>query len=281
MNKTNFSLSIPNVFRDYVLDIHKNIKGGTRVTSFEPLLLIFNFQQIYQIFGSIGELGVKDGRFFIGVQNLKRAGEKTFAIDIFDEQTFNSDGSGKRNEKTPVAFFENVDKYAFEPEMMSYMKKDSLDMNLSDILNILQNKGTFRFFSIDGGHTAEHTFNDLKIAEQLVHNTGIIALDDYLNSNWLGVHQGFAYYNLLYKPKFIPLMQSSNKLFLCNYTFRNKYFTYLRKIIENPEVKRRVKQYKIDTLYEKKILTIHFHPNALSEYLFEQKSLTKSNEIVE
>ena len=90
---------------------------------------------------------------------------------------------------------------------------DSTDpkLNLVDTIG----KGAIRFVSIDGGHTVEHTINDLKIAAELINNQGVVILDDILNHHWLGVIEGAISY-LNTSPTLIPFAIGHNKLFLAN-----------------------------------------------------------------
>ena len=47
------------------------------------------------IYGSVGEIGVHYGGFFLALAVSSAAGEQPFAIDIFDQKHLNVDGSGK------------------------------------------------------------------------------------------------------------------------------------------------------------------------------------------
>ncbi|MEJ7832845.1 MAG: hypothetical protein WKF79_08035 [Nocardioides sp.] len=67
--------------------------------------------------------------------------------------------------------------------------------------------------SIDGGHTAEVTRHDLRLAEACVGERGLVVLDDLLNPHWMGVLSGLASY-LTAEHRLIPLAFSPNKLYL-------------------------------------------------------------------
>ena len=72
---------------------------------------------------------------------------------------------------------------------------DSTDIDDRFVLDKLDGQKV-RLFSIDGGHTVEHTINDLRIAEACVTNGGIVFVDDYCNVNWPGVTEGLVRYML-------------------------------------------------------------------------------------
>jgi hypothetical protein len=57
--------------------------------------------------------------------------------------------------------------------------------------------GPFRFFSVDGGHTADHCFKDLCTSEALTAAGGVVMLDDTFAYDWPGVTEGlYRYLNL-------------------------------------------------------------------------------------
>ena len=50
--------------------------------------------------------------------------------------------------------------------------------------------GAIRFFSVDGGHTDEIVFSDMKLAEATLADGGIVIADDVFNEQWPGVAVG-------------------------------------------------------------------------------------------
>ena len=79
--------------------------------------------------------------------------------------------------------------------------------------------------SIDGGHTAIHTMNDLKLASNLISNEGIVILDDILNHRWIGVLEGLVKF-LQTTPTLVPVMMGHNKLYLVKLSYQNKRLSY-------------------------------------------------------
>lgn len=176
--------------------------------------------------GPAAEIGVHQGKFFIGlVKTLDRADSppaRSHAIDVFDLQAFNLDGSGKGNLD---AFHGNLDISGIDPENVEVVRADSLSLTRSTTDRILAETGGFSFFSVDGCHRAEHTINDMEIAFALTRPDGIIFIDDYYNANWPGVQEGVAKYYLTNTPRFVPLLFACNKLFLCSLSWHRKYIT--------------------------------------------------------
>ena len=122
------------------------------------------------IYGSIAEIGVHHGRFtgFLYVQAKET--EKLVAADLFEEkQNENVDFSGKGDYNK---FVEGLNSYGLkESDLYQVIKASSADIATDWYL---KEKGGptkkdealegFRLFSVDGGHTAELTLNDLQIA---------------------------------------------------------------------------------------------------------------------
>jgi hypothetical protein len=73
-----------------------------------------------------------------------------------------------------------------------------------------------RWISIDGGHTADSVCNDLILAEAVLADRGVVAVDDFLNSRAIGVSEG-TYQFFLNKNSncLVPFAYCGNKLFVC------------------------------------------------------------------
>ena len=69
-------------------------------------------------------------------------------------------------------------------------------------------------FSIDGGHTAEVTHNDLRLAHDTVRDGGIVILDDYFNPGWPGVSEGTCRFMLVDNEQLEPVAVTANKVIL-------------------------------------------------------------------
>lgn len=170
--------------------------------------------------GGIAEIGVHHGKFYILLNQVVGENEyhipyTSYAIDVFDMQHLNIDKSGEGNR---FIFEQNLKDYdKFQGKNTHIMQMDSLSMGLQ-----IQD-ASLRFISIDGGHTVEHTINDLKIAERLIHNEGVIILDDIMGVYWCGVTEGYIKYSMTY-PTIVPFAMGHNKLYLCKLTHHQYYF---------------------------------------------------------
>lgn len=156
------------------------------------------------VFGNVAEIGVHHGKLFILLANLTASDESAYAVDIFDDQHKNVDRSGKGDR----AIFEaNVRRYAPRARTV-VIQESSLELAGTEFMQT-----RFRFISVDGGHTADITRSDLRLAQGRLVEGGIVVLDDILNPDWLGVVTGLANY-LADGGTLIPFALSANKLYL-------------------------------------------------------------------
>lgn len=169
--------------------------------------------------GGIAEIGVHHGKSFIALAIAARPEDPLFAIDLFEMQELNLDGSGAGNREQ---FLRHL--ATFAPDRRPRLIAGSSD-KLWDRLEALGLTG-LRFLSIDGGHTAALTRNDLRLAETVLHRDGIAVLDDLLNPHWLGVVTGL--FDYLREGALRPLAVVPNKLILCRQECRDRYRRFLR-----------------------------------------------------
>ena len=212
-----------NSFIDYIQSGFQSVEGWATPQAFEALKLIRAFQLEHGISGGAAEIGVHHGRFFIGLDNCLNAGELSLAIDVFDNQADNIDYSGRGSYEK---FLENISLHGRGKDSLRVMARDSMGLTIKDLYEIQQEHGSFRLFSIDGGHTAEHTVNDLRIAEQLSAASGVVFVDDYLNRHWPGVHEGVCRHYILSTPRFVPFAYCHDKLLLTSLTWHKRYLDY-------------------------------------------------------
>lgn len=168
--------------------------------------------------GGIGEIGVHHGHFYMLLNAVTESTEKSYAIDVFENQELNIDNSGKGSRFLFEANLKNLDRHAGENTVI--IQGDSTDSALDLVRTI--GPGTLRYVSVDGGHTVEHTLNDLILAEQLVRNEGVVILDDIMHYCWIGVIEGAIKY-LSRNPTLVPFAIGHNKLFLCKLPYYKKY----------------------------------------------------------
>jgi len=171
--------------------------------------------------GGVCEIGVHHGKFFLLLNQVTQKDDRSFAVDVFEDQFLNIDCSGCAS---IGAFKKNLELYDIHRgQNTTIVQCDSTDSKQAGELVERIGRGTIRFFSIDGGHTPQHTVNDLVLANLLLRNSGVVILDDILNHHWLGVLEGTFKY-LLGDPTLVPFAIGHNKLFFCKLSYYDQYF---------------------------------------------------------
>lgn len=170
-------------------EMYRNV-GYRFVTGFlEPgnlpvLEILDAAQRARQVTGAVAEIGVHHGRLFIPLHLLQRGTGTSVAIDLFGDQALNIDKSGNGN----------LDKFTENVELWSSMDGVVLHQGDSTQLTpevlLAKAGGPIRFFSVDGGHTEEIVFSDMKLAEATLAPGGIVIADDVFNQQWPGVAVG-------------------------------------------------------------------------------------------
>lgn len=198
------------LIRDYTTKRFKNVNGWLSEGAVKIIYTLNNIQSELNISGNIAEIGVHHGKLFILLYLLLKNDEYGVAIDLFGFQDLNLDRSGKGNKKI---FLKNLKKYAKNTNKLKIIERDSTTVKLKDIF--INKEGYFRLFSVDGGHTAELTLNDLSLSKEAICKGGIIILDDYFNENWPGVSVGTNIF-MNKNSEIYPFAIGGNKLFFTN-----------------------------------------------------------------
>ena len=203
----------------YVLQakLHRAVSGWLNDGAISAVIAFAKWQEDNNCLGDVAEIGVHHGKFFILLADLRRQGERAFAVDVFDDQHLNPDRSGRGDQ---ARLMENLHRYA-EEAGVEVIKKDSTLLTRADFYP--RRSGSVRLFSIDGSHTAAHTLSDLTIASQLLSEDGLICLDDFYNPDWPGVQEGFYRFLTTAPTDIAPFAYGNHKLYLCKREFQKRY----------------------------------------------------------
>jgi hypothetical protein len=205
---------------------HKKIEGWFSRDALEIINEINNIQSSENISGSLGEIGVHHGKFFVLLSLISRQNKICLAIDLFEKQSENIDNSGCGDKNI---LLNNLKRNRCNLANIKILSKNSLDITPEELLNYSGNK--LRLFSIDGGHTAEILENDLKLGESVICPGGIIILDDYFDQQWPGVSEGTLKYLISGDSKLIPLAIFDDKIVFTNdANIKKTYISELSKL---------------------------------------------------
>jgi hypothetical protein len=176
--------------------------------------------------GGVCEIGIHHGKLFLLLNQTTEEKYMSYAVDVFDHQHLNIDNSGAGKKDIFIQHALTYDRH--NGKNIYIMEEDSTDPK--DIIRKTIDKGSLRFMSIDGGHTVEHTINDLNLASELISNEGVVILDDITNHWWMSVSEGVCKYLLTY-PTLIPFAVGNNKLFLAKLSWHQYYYNQLNQSI--------------------------------------------------
>jgi predicted O-methyltransferase YrrM len=123
--------------------------------------------------GHVAEIGTFQGRFFIALALGLQPGEKAVGIDVF---TWPS-------EKVLDQLHANCARFGLGPERYVAIKGDASAMKPADVVAPVGG-GMVRLFHIDGEHDDAHVRSDLDLAAPLMHEKGLIILDDMLHPSY-------------------------------------------------------------------------------------------------
>lgn len=200
------------------------VRGWFEPESAEVMASLLARQVADGVRGGVAEIGVHHGRSFLLLANGLVPGESGVALDVFERQDLNQDGSGRGDRRV---FEDHLRRWAPDADV-TVVSRSSLEVTTAEAVDVF---GRTRMFSVDGGHTAEITRHDLELAEACLVEGGVVVLDDVLNGHWLGVFTGMAAY-LLDRPGLIPFALSPNKLYLAgSHEDAASYAAHLREVV--------------------------------------------------
>ena len=204
------SLIVPkmNQLNQYLTFGLRKVEGWLDSYSAKFIGALSEMQLHAEITGAVGEVGVHHGKLLIVLLLTASKTERAFAIDVFERQDLNTDGSGCGNKETLLA---NLRRWTGTDKNVSFISQSSLQTHPDDILGAC---GRVRLASIDGGHTEECTLNDLVLMENVLSDRGIVIIDDYFNQHWPDVSTGAAKYLASPRSTLRPFAISPNKVYL-------------------------------------------------------------------
>jgi len=190
----------------YLADGLGAVTGWFEPDSAEVVATVLRHQLATDVRGDVAEIGVHHGKSFLLLANGVRPDERAVALDVFEDQARNVDDSGRGDRDV---LERNVAQWAAESDVV-VVQASSTDVAVADAASTF---GRVRLFSVDGGHTSEITLHDLRLAEAVLVDGGVVVLDDVLNAHWLGVLTGLTHY-LAGDHGLVPFALSPNKVYL-------------------------------------------------------------------
>ena len=185
------------------------------------------------IYGTVAELGVHHGRFTGALFMTARATEKILVADLFEDLQYqNVDVSGSGNKQ---AFIRGLASYGVNETDLHLIHTGSTE-DLPFDWHRRENFEPFRLISVDAGHTAALTFNDLEVAFCNSLRGAVVILDDFFHNQWPGVTEGFFQFAGMGPIEGVyPIVRCEGKAFVTNDKTLHKY--YYKELLKEPKLK--------------------------------------------
>jgi hypothetical protein len=188
----------------------KSISGYLEPGDAAMVNTLLSAQTSFGIEGPVAEIGVHHGKLILTMMAAAHPSERAVAIDIFDDQTINTEKSGKGN----LAVLKRHATRLGVMSRLNVIARDSTLLHPHDLTDL--SKGEFRMFSVDGGHSYDVVSSDMKLASSTICEGGIILADDYFNYGWPDVSYAVSKFAHSEDNPVFPFAASSSKLYLTN-----------------------------------------------------------------
>jgi hypothetical protein len=187
----------------------RSVSGWLAPESGEVITHLAGQQTAAGLTGGVGEIGIHHGKLFLLLYLALQEGERAFALDVFEDQQFNIDASGLGDRAT---FLGNFARAGGDESRITIFAQDSCSVTAADLSAAT---GPLRLMSVDGGHTEDITHNDMRLAEELLAEDGVLVLDDVYQERWPAVAAGAFRFVLEPGRRLRPFAISPNKTYFC------------------------------------------------------------------
>ncbi len=163
------------------------------------------------------------GLYFLALAVHAGATEPLVAMDLFPGDPYKTTDRSGSAELTK--FNENCESVGVNPSDVTVIAGDSRLLTPASITSRKIPK--FRLLSVDGGHSLEIAMSDMHFATCAIMPGGVVAVDDILNSGWMGVFQAVSLY-VQCPNALAPFLLYKNKVFLTTVTHYALYMKWAR-----------------------------------------------------
>ncbi|MBT8145930.1 MAG: class I SAM-dependent methyltransferase [Gammaproteobacteria bacterium] len=159
----------------------RDVPGWFNVDDTGHFSLVLAYQSAMGVTGDLLEIGSYHGRSTSLMATFLQPDEKIVVCDAFESGTEDN----YPDKPSVETLLRNIRRLT--PDLGD--KQIVVHQCLSNDLR-LASTDTFRFVHIDGGHSAEQVYFDLKLCASHTMTGGVIVVDDYHNRRWPGVTEG-------------------------------------------------------------------------------------------
>lgn len=157
--------------------------------------------------GNLAEIGVHHGKLFFILALLRQANERALAIDLFEDDGLNTGIHAGRDR----AFFDNHTKLGVALDEGEVWKTDSTTITPAALHERI---GAVRMMSVDGGHDYRTVSNDLKLADAVLADDGVMIIHDFFGIGWPDVSVAAIHFLTEGRERLQPFLITPYKLFV-------------------------------------------------------------------
>lgn len=191
-------------FLQLYLEAFNSIEGWFSYDAALTFMAYSEFVSGFGVAGDVLEIGVHHGLSAIAIASLRGTGKRFYAVDLFEgmqDRNISVSGGGSRR-----IFEQNMQRFYSDTSFLHVIAGPSTALSAATL-------GTgFSFCHIDGGHSRKETFHDLELCHSVLLPGGLIAIDDYFNSQYPGVCEGAVQFMLEHPNALRPLAIGYNKV---------------------------------------------------------------------
>lgn len=159
----------------------KDIPGWFNVDDCGHFHLVLSYQSAMGLKGDLLEIGSYHGRSTALMAKCLQPEERIVICDAFESDT----DDNYANKPSPENLVSNIERLSQGINRNRIIIHKCLSNDLR-----LGSEEMFRFIHIDGGHSAEQAYYDLKLCSKHIIQNGVMVMDDYHNKQWPGVTEG-------------------------------------------------------------------------------------------
>lgn len=202
----------------YVARGHRAVGGWLLDLAVAGTLLVDMVQRENGLRGAMTEIGVFHGRLLLLLHLLARDNEATVGYDLFELM---GDLQAVYGAYDPKHLAQNLRAHSKTSDRIKLVTTDSTKLTPAQV--VVEAGGPVRIFSVDGGHDADIAVSDLRLAEAVLCDGGVVLLDDFFHVQWCGVTEAAIRYLLEPERRLVPFMIAGGKLFLTSRGWEDCY----------------------------------------------------------
>ena len=187
----------------------QDVEGWLYPNAMQLIEYIDRCQDKMDVRGNLGEIGLFHGKLFIFLYLLARREENVVGVDLFVEDNWDT-------------FHKNLEPYIYPGKDPVIVKSDSVELTADAFIDLAG--GPYRILSVDGGHLVDEVLHDLRVANAVLAEGGVLLLDDYFDPRWHGVSEATNRFYLGDDDiRIAPFLYAGNKTFFATTPHHRAY----------------------------------------------------------